>query len=77
MLLFFSCFPIAVNILACAREDSAATKEKDTASKTQNTKDDIARIIHLYKEPAAQVHWCNLYGILSRQELDAHKSTGQ
>ncbi len=66
-----------MNILARAREDSAAAKEKDTASKTQNTKDDIARLIHLYKEPTAQVHWCNLYGILSRRELDARKSTGQ
>jgi hypothetical protein len=51
-------------------EDSAAAKEKDAASKMQNTKDDRARLLHLYKDPAAQVHWCNLYGILSQRDLD-------
>ena len=65
MLFFFFCC-VEVNILNRALQDSAAATEKDLASKSQNTKDDIARLIHLYKDPAAQVHWCNLYGILNR-----------
>jgi Fic family protein len=40
------------------------------------TKDDIARLLHLFKEPFAQRHWTNLHGILTRTELDARKTQG-
>jgi hypothetical protein len=40
------------------------------------TKDDIARLLHLFKEPFAQRHWTNLHGILTRAELDARKTQG-
>jgi len=43
---------------------------------TQTTKDDIARLLHLFKEPLAQRHWTNLHRILTRAELDARKATG-
>jgi hypothetical protein len=36
----------------------------------------IACLIHLYKYPGAQMHWTNYYGVLSRAQLDARKSTG-
>jgi len=32
--------------------------------------------MHLFKEPGAQRHWSNLYGVLKRAELDARKSNG-
>ncbi len=44
---------------------------------TQNTKDDIARLLHLFKELVAQVHWSNLYGVLNHAELGARKTAGQ
>jgi hypothetical protein len=44
---------------------------------TQSTKDDIVRLIHLFKEPVAQRHWTDLYSVLSRLELDARKSGGE
>jgi hypothetical protein len=39
-------------------------------------KDDIARLIHLFKHPGAQVHWSNHYGVLNRIKLDAWHSSG-
>jgi hypothetical protein len=39
-------------------------------------KDDIARLLHLFKEPVAQVHWSNLYGVLNRAELNERKTDG-
>jgi hypothetical protein len=43
---------------------------------SNNTKDDIAHLIHLYKYPGAQIHWTNYYGVISRAQLDARRSTG-
>jgi hypothetical protein len=41
---------------ARVQEEKAST---DAASvNNQTTKDDIARLIHLSKDSAAQVHWC-------------------
>ncbi len=48
--------------------------QEDNASKVITTKDDVARLLHLFKEPAAQRHWTNLYAVLSRVELDARKA---
>jgi hypothetical protein len=48
---------------------------QETAASGQTTKDDIVRLIHLFKEPMAQRHWSNLYSVLSRPELDARKSS--
>jgi hypothetical protein len=39
------------------------------------TKDDIVRLIHLFKEPATQKHWCNLRHVMSRAELDSRKAS--
>jgi hypothetical protein len=52
-------------------------EQNATASAVQTNKDDIARLLHLYKEPIAQRHWTDLYSILSRPELDARKSGGE
>jgi hypothetical protein len=45
--------------------------------KIQTTKDDVAHLLHLFKEPVAQRHWTNLYAVLTRPELDARKSSGE
>jgi hypothetical protein len=52
-------------------------QQRESQRDKNTTKDDIARLLHLFKEPVAQRHWSNLYGILSRNELDARKSTGE
>ncbi len=65
---------LLVNVLNRSREDAANEAEKDATVNTQNTKDDIARLLHLFKEPVAQVHWSNLYGVFNRAELDALKT---
>ncbi len=38
------------------------------------TKDDIVRLLHLFKEPRAQRHWTNLHGVMNRAELDSRKA---
>jgi hypothetical protein len=47
---------------------------RDIAVTGQTTKDDILRLIHLFKEPSAHHHWTDLYSVLSRSELHARKS---
>ena len=49
----------------------------DVAANGQTTKDDIVRLLHLFKEPMAQRHWTDLYSVLSRPDLDARKSGGE
>ena len=51
--------------------------EAQSAAKVQNSKDDIAWFLHLYKDPGSQIHWSNLYGILSRAQLDGRRSSGE
>jgi hypothetical protein len=46
------------------------------AANLASTKDDIAHLIHLFKEPLAQRHWTDLYSVLTWSELDARKSAG-
>ena len=60
-----------------AKADSAAVQQKEIQRDKNTTKDDIARLLHLFMEPVAQRHWTNLYGILSRNQLDARKSPGE
>jgi hypothetical protein len=45
--------------------------QEEAATKVITTKDDIARLHHLFKDPGAQRHWTNLYAVLGRAELDA------
>jgi hypothetical protein len=66
-----------VNIIKCARDDSTAVTEAQLAANVQNCKDDIAWLLHLYKDPGTQIHWSNLYGILSRAELYGYRSSGE
>jgi hypothetical protein len=42
-----------------ARPETASNLQKDAVVSNQTNKDDIARLIHLFKEPGAQVHWTN------------------
>ncbi|MFO0446158.1 MAG: hypothetical protein ACK51L_00670, partial [bacterium] len=59
---------------ARAEEEKASEEVASTAAQT--TKDDIARLIHLFKHPGAQVHWSNHYGVLNRIQLDSRRTTG-
>jgi hypothetical protein len=68
--------PFLGAVLNRARQETVSNLQKDAAVSNQTNKDDIARLIHLFKEPGAQVHWTNLNGILNREQLDARRSTG-
>lgn len=67
----------AESVVESAMAMSEELEQNATASAVQTNKDDIARLLHLYKEPIAQRHWTDLYSILSRPELDARKSGGE
>jgi hypothetical protein len=73
-----SCFLSVSNLFICILMfDEAAHLNKGTTSRDgQPTKDGIAWLLHLFKEPGAQRHWCNLYRVLNRSELDSRKSGG-
>jgi hypothetical protein len=71
-LLFFSyCSDLVV---AEAQQDTVSASQMASNRNTQTSKDDIVCLIHLFKEPAAQRHWTNLHGIMTRAELDARKA---
>jgi hypothetical protein len=40
------------------------------------TKDDIAWLINLFKEPGAQMNWSYHFGVLNRAQLDARRTAG-
>jgi hypothetical protein len=69
-------FLTAVAVLHQSRVDATNVANEVTTASGNNTKDDIACLIHLYKYPGAQMHWTNYYGVLSRAQLDARRSTG-
>jgi hypothetical protein len=56
---------------------SLTTTQNEANVNSQTTKDDIVWLMHLFKEPRAQRHWSNLYGVLKQAELDARKSNGE
>jgi hypothetical protein len=71
-LLFFSyCSDLVV---AEAQQNTVSASQMTSNRNTQTSKDDIVCLIHLFKEPAAQRHWTNLHGIMTRAELDARKA---
>jgi hypothetical protein len=61
-------------IMEEAVNDSLQSAQAATTKNTQTTKDDIIWLIHLFKVPSAQKHWCNLHRIMSRAELDSRKA---
>ena len=67
---------MAAVVLQQSRVEASNAANEVAVASSNNTKDDIAHLIHLYKYPGAQMHWTNYYGILSRAQLDARKSTG-
>jgi hypothetical protein len=70
---FSSSLESIVEAAVTAQENAEAVS---ATANSASTKDDIARLIHLYKEPLAQRHWTDLYSVLTRSELDARKSDG-
>jgi hypothetical protein len=80
---FYNCFMCLIFFLTSFLFDHLVTVvnlamgDATSSNRTGNaTKDNIARLLHLYKDTMAQRHWSNLYGILSRAELDGRKSSG-
>ena len=61
-------------ILTLAADDTTRAKNQSVTKSVATTKDDIARLMHLFKFPGAQLHWSNLSRSLTRKELDARKS---
>ena len=59
-----------------AKQESSKVAEEATSANNQTSKDDVARLLHLFKDPAAQIHWSNHYGVLNRAQLDARRSSG-
>ena len=57
-----------------AQQDTVAATQTSSTRNTQTSKDDIVRLIHLFKEPSVQRHWTNLHGIMKRADLDARKA---
>ncbi len=56
------------------QQAAAEAAQHSVNQNTQTSKDDIVRLIHLFKEPSAQRHWTNLHGIMRRGELDNRKA---
>ena len=73
----YVCLSSPVATINLAKADSDAVQQRESQRDKNTTNDDIARLLHLFKEPSAQRHWSNLYGILSRMQLDARKSSGE
>ncbi len=67
---------MAAIVLQQSRVEASNAASEVAVASSNNTKDNIARLIHLYKYSGAQIHWTNYYGVLSRAQLDARKSTG-
>jgi hypothetical protein len=57
-------------ILQTARAEEEKANEDVGATAAVTTKDDIARLIHLFKFPGAQVHWSNLPIILALMMME-------
>jgi len=61
-------FHFLVAILKTARVEEERATEEVASTASQTVKDDIARLIHLFKFPGAQVYWSNHYGVLNRAQ---------
>lgn len=77
LLLTYICSSLVVIVVQQAEGDAEAIQQRENQRDKNTTKDDIARLLHLFKEPSAQIHWSNLYGILNRMQLDSRKSSGE
>jgi len=62
-----------LNSLAAANEAGKAS-DASKVRKNQTTKDDIARLLHLFKYPDAIIHWSALSRSFTRRELDSRHS---
>jgi hypothetical protein len=63
-------------VLNRARHQTTSSVHKDAIISNQTNKDGISHLIHLFKEPGAQVHWTNLNNILNQEQLDARRRAG-
>jgi hypothetical protein len=63
-------------VVQLAKQESSKVANEATSANNQMSKDDVARLLHLFKDPAAQIHWFSHYGVLNRAQLDARQSSG-
>jgi hypothetical protein len=62
LLLTYICSSLVVIVVQQAEGDAEAIQQRENQRDKNTTKDNIARLLHLFKEPSAQIHWSNLYG---------------
>jgi hypothetical protein len=65
----------AATIAAAAAKAQDANQANDAARKPNTTKNEVARLMHLVKDPRCAVHWGRIHNPMSRRDLDARKST--
>jgi hypothetical protein len=70
-------FVLLVNDVNLAEANAVQIQQMDTQKDKHTIKDDVTRLLNLFKDPIAQCPRTNLYGILSRSQLDTHKSSGE
>jgi hypothetical protein len=75
-LMLFSISLFLGAVLNRARHQTTSSVHKDAIISNQTNKDGISHLIHLFKEPGAQVHWTNLNNILNQEQLDARRRAG-
>ena len=68
---YLNLFLFIALVVELSKHESSKIAEEATSANNNTTKDDVARLIHLFKEPAAKIHWSNHYGTLNRAQLDA------
>ncbi len=68
---YLNCFLFIALVVELSKHESSKIAVEATSANNNTTNDDVAWLIHLFKEPAAKIHWSNHYGTLNRAQLDA------
>jgi hypothetical protein len=63
-----------VAVVVGARAESLKADSATKLRRENTTKDDVARLMHLFKDPTAIMHWSTLARSLTRRELDGRNS---
>ena len=74
ILIFIFLSIVTERVVTKAINEAALAAQTQSLREAQTTKDDIVRLLHLFKEPSVQKHWTNLHGVMKRADLDARKS---
>ncbi len=63
-------------MLHAARKEATKVTEETSAATSNTIKDGVVHLIHLFKEPSAQVHWSNHFRVLNWAQLGDRRSVG-